>query len=347
LGNNNQLVNGFAKPTEPNILGMLFNHSAGKGFSQTLILRLENKPPFGEGSLGYLCDVDLGTALKIGAGLDLYRGLFKKKTHDYGESEFFELNGQAIVNSWQYNRETGSRFSKLAHKSREDSLAYLTLNTATDTIKAQSIGHQIANFEKKADEAISKSNLVDSIQAERESGGNRPEVKSFHELRVHAAVYASLDFKFLFPFEIFSQNDMILFGEAVILGVKNFPVLYTDAAARTPISFGFNLPTFKMANLIQLEWEYFPHNDICAGEDYRYDFGTWNSVMQALYNRMSNKNQWRWSIFIEKCFPRILTLQARCMKSLNQDFKHLFRRSNEMRIPTYDWSYFFRLIIRW
>jgi hypothetical protein len=46
-----------------------------------------------------------------------------------------------------------------------------------------------------------------------------------------------------------------------VLGLKNYPLYYTEMSQRSPIMIGFNLPTFKILDFLTVEAEYLknPH----------------------------------------------------------------------------------------
>jgi len=66
----------------------------------------------------------------------------------------------------------------------------------------------------------------------------------------------TIDPKPIFSTTIFGKEDLKLFAEAAVLGVKNYPYYYNDISKRIPVMFGINLPFFKLLDIcaIQLEW---------------------------------------------------------------------------------------------
>ncbi len=75
----------------------------------------------------------------------------------------------------------------------------------------------------------------------------------------------SMDFKTLFGGqESLSPDDLKLYGEVAVIGVKNYGKAYDDIKKRMPVMFGFNLPTFKYLDHISMEVEYY-------GATYRND----------------------------------------------------------------------------
>jgi hypothetical protein len=49
----------------------------------------------------------------------------------------------------------------------------------------------------------------------------------------------------------------VLYGEAALLGVKDYPVFYDNWKQRMPVMVGFNLPVFKQLDVLALEVEYY------------------------------------------------------------------------------------------
>jgi len=84
------------------------------------------------------------------------------------------------------------------------------------------------------------------------------------------------DPKPLFKSHMFGPEDLKLYGEAIILGAKNYPANsdiisgttdgqinefgYDTLMHKMPIMLGFNLPTFKQLNVLSLEVEYYGKN---------------------------------------------------------------------------------------
>ena len=125
----------------------------------------------------------------------------------------------------------------------------------------------------------------------------------------------SIDPKAFFPSDILGKEDLKLYAEAAILGVKSYPVSvdtsslatrYDDIAKRIPIMFGVNVPTFKLLDVLSLEAEWF-------GSPYPNDmtnyvvWGNPSSISRkwiggngsSIYAD-STANNWKWSIYAKK-----------------------------------------------
>src|SRR6185436_11377689 len=70
---------------------------------------------------------------------------------------------------------------------------------------------------------------------------------------------ASIDFKRLLGLESpFGEKDLRLYGEAALIGVKNYGTIYAKRGERVPFMVGFNLPTFGFLDFLSIEYERYP-----------------------------------------------------------------------------------------
>jgi hypothetical protein len=76
----------------------------------------------------------------------------------------------------------------------------------------------------------------------------------------------SLDLKKAFGIESMGPNDLKFYGEAAVLGVKNYGHVYDDIKQRIPWTLGFNMPTFGWLEFLSVEVEWY-------GARYRNDLG--------------------------------------------------------------------------
>ncbi len=56
---------------------------------------------------------------------------------------------------------------------------------------------------------------------------------------------------------IFGKNDLVLYGEAALIGVKDYKVVYAKKSERIPVMIGFNFPTFGFLEYLSGEFEYY------------------------------------------------------------------------------------------
>jgi hypothetical protein len=151
-----------------------------------------------------------------------------------------------------------------------------------------------------------------------------------------AMVRLALDPKPLIPLSIFGENDLRLYAEMCIVGLKNYPYQYEKPICRMPIAFGFNFPGFKIVDLINIELEY-----LNTGNKLLSSFWVLEDripkpleTTEATYKR----NPWKWSIFIEKRFMKHIAFKFQLArdhivpKAYNADYEErgesLFRKGD-------------------
>jgi hypothetical protein len=66
-----------------------------------------------------------------------------------------------------------------------------------------------------------------------------------------------VDFKKLLPSHRLGEDDLKLYAEAAVLGVRNYRGFYEDITERVPVMAGFNLPAFKLLDVLAVELEYY------------------------------------------------------------------------------------------
>jgi hypothetical protein len=91
----------------------------------------------------------------------------------------------------------------------------------------------------------------------------------------------------------FGRQDLKIYSEAAILGVKNYGTYYDSVWQRMPIMLGFNFPTLNVLDVLSLEGEYFdyPYQNGIAGPDSPYPLPPSN---------FPNQNKRHWSIWAQK-----------------------------------------------
>jgi hypothetical protein len=95
-----------------------------------------------------------------------------------------------------------------------------------------------------------------------------------------------LDLKPLFGLQSMGDHDLELYGEAGIIGLKNYGSVYKNRSERIPMMLGFNIPTFGLLNYLSIEVEYY-------GAKFRSDYskiGAFNSLYVRGINPSSPNN---------------------------------------------------------
>jgi hypothetical protein len=126
---------------------------------------------------------------------------------------------------------------------------------------------------------------------------------------------AALDPKPLFGSpDVFGQEDLKLYGEAAVLGLKDYPFLYEDVRQRIPVMVGFNFPGFKILDVIGVEAEYcaykFPNNwqrslfsRVPQPGSTQFTYAAWRASDYA-------QDDWKWSLYLRKEVSRGLHISA-------------------------------------
>ena len=113
----------------------------------------------------------------------------------------------------------------------------------------------------------------------------------------------SFDPKKFLHSDLFGKNDLMLYGEADIIGLKNYPIYFTDMKDRTFYSVGFNIPGFKIFDVINAELEYC--SDTSAYSDEKLYPAAPNLQPVNLNERSSllykvKRDPVRWSVYVKK-----------------------------------------------
>ncbi len=109
----------------------------------------------------------------------------------------------------------------------------------------------------------------------------------------------------------FAAQDLKLYGEAAVLGWKNYPVLYENRSQRIPITVGFNLPTFGFLEALSLEVEHygskFPdnfyqvYNNELPIPHWSENWPSKDTVANYAPNSSAIRgDDWKWSVYARK-----------------------------------------------
>jgi hypothetical protein len=140
---------------------------------------------------------------------------------------------------------------------------------------------------------------------------------------IKTMVRFSIDPKKLIPLEIFGKNDLKLYAEGDIIGLKNYVRYYRHIEDRTLAIAGFNLPGFNIIDLISIEGEYCA-NRLYAYSDERY-FSSVPVPLPITYSSINlSRNPWRWSVYMKKTLLNdhvgIIAQVARDHKKINFNY---------------------------
>lgn len=116
----------------------------------------------------------------------------------------------------------------------------------------------------------------------------------------------TIDPKVFFNRGILGKNDLKLYAEAAVLGIKNYPGWYNNIKERVPVMFGFNLPAFKLLDVLAVEVEYFPspyQNSFQfmwkSNSPIPY-FNTYAGIEYYSDWERKTDDDWKWSVYASK-----------------------------------------------
>jgi hypothetical protein len=204
------------------------------GFKQDIILKSETDlPPLFDFSLAYLAQFEIKNFFTVGMGVNFHRLLPMKS----------ELTNMTDVGFKKDNRSVLS-----VHHPYQQKYIYVP----TDTVAFNANGTLKANFAGRDSLNGTFTKLDDTtyIWASRDTT-----VFSHQGTKIMGRF--SFDPKFIFGSGPFGLNDWKVYGEAAIIGTKNYPGVYENIMERIPVMVGFNVPTFGFLDDCALEVEWY------------------------------------------------------------------------------------------
>lgn len=116
----------------------------------------------------------------------------------------------------------------------------------------------------KHPEVLNGAPIANYIEVNR-SNPAAPDTTFFTFQGIKLDATASLDLQELLGISgPFAKDDWKLYGEAAVIGVRNYGTIYGKLSQRIPVMLGFNFPTWGLLNHLALEVEYY-------GAKYRND----------------------------------------------------------------------------
>lgn len=174
---------------------------------------------------------------------------------------------------------------------------------------------------------------------------------------------ASFDPKAYVALPMFGPEDLKVFGEISLLGVKNQPFYYEKRTQRMPVMFGLNLPTrafgYTILDVLSFQMEYYnsPYANTTrtSGNINRlalpifsgYDAGgllTDDPNLYDMSHRKVTKDDWKWSVFASREVVKGLRLITQVANDHSRfpDEWARFSVSSATMVPQ-DWYYLIRV----
>ncbi|MDB5048281.1 MAG: hypothetical protein JWO30_1352 [Fibrobacteres bacterium] len=202
---------------------------------------------------------------------------------------------------------------------------YFTKDGQDYTTNTNFYGHQVEFYNNKhtaADsaKAAALQVLQDTVAAVTalDRVDNKPDINYYSSAGILAMGRASLDLKKVLGSEIFGPQDLKLYSEIAILGIKDYPIFYTKMTDRMPIMVGFNLPCFKLLDLFSVQVEHLStpwlNNTSQIANDANplpaFPLASDSIASKTEWNDLATKDDYKWSVLIQKKFGNYITLSA-------------------------------------
>ncbi len=174
----------------------------------------------------------------------------------------------------------------------------------------------------------------DSVSAWTTTGGGyAPDYEYYTQAGVVVSVMAAVDLKkFLPASDWLGPDDLRVFAEAALLGVKNYPVFYEKRAERMPVMVGINLPGFGVLDLVTVQYEHFasPHRnsylESIQSNGATPDFVASNDrvLSRDMYADGLKRDDHSWSVLVRKNLTRGLTFSVQAARDHARVVSHAF-----------------------
>jgi hypothetical protein len=154
---------------------------------------------------------------------------------------------------------------------------------------------------------------------------------------------AALNLGHVLPEGVRGPEDLRVFVEAALLGVKDYPLFYEKKSERIPVMFGINLPTFKLLDIISVQGEMYKSRYSDATKFVREGLPIWQTG--TLDSTQAKTDDFKWSIHARKSINKSFTVHA---QAASDHFRLTDAAFNTSNIPltyawNHDWYYLFRL----
>lgn len=167
---------------------------------------------------------------------------------------------------------------------------------------------------------------------------------------------ASFNLQSVLNSDLLHPQDLKFYSEIAVLGVKDYPIYYTNIAKRMPMMVGMNLPTFKLVDMMSFELEYydsdFPNSLEEVYERTSAVPGTIGGVgtqlrqnyVDSVGSQRKLRDKVKWSFWLQKDIAAGLGLTFQVASDHFRPMNFNLKPSYEPITPTWnDWYYMFRI----
>ncbi len=107
-----------------------------------------------------------------------------------------------------------------------------------------------------------------------------------------------LNLNYLLGFPLEKTGVFSIHGEAALLGVKNFEGIYDNRIERTPITVGFDVPTFEILDILSFEVEYLRNSQLDSEREILK--GLPLPTLQDLVTPNTKRDNWKWTLYMKR-----------------------------------------------
>jgi hypothetical protein len=166
----------------------------------------------------------------------------------------------------------------------------------------------------------------DSVRAWTDTGSAgyiNPAYSYYTQSGVILNAMAAVDLKKLLPASaLLGPNDLRVYAEAALLGVRNYPVFYRNRMDRVPVMLGINLPGFRVLDLVAVQYEYFPSPHVNSfdaavrsnGAIPQFVEGNDNLLSRREYADGLSRDNHSWSVLLRREVTRGFTVSAQAAR---------------------------------
>lgn len=289
------------------LTGVKAGQNFGTLFSHDLILNLETEIlPIYDVHLSYLAKLNFSDILTVGAGIQLARilpAVPSKTNPNVADNRYFEYQGKTYVDQSDYYQTLIEGVQTRAKPYREQ-LAALAASSPAPADSAQRTAQLTASLNSILADTLIHAQALEILAGIKAGTIKAPAYSHFKASGFKPVVHFSFDPKPLLGLDLFGPNDLILYGEAAVLGVQDYPVLYPNIKERAPVMLGFNVPTFKLLDVLSLEMEYYASklpNSIRETQNKAQPQPTLPPIGGYIPEDW-DKDDWKWSLFAQRSF---------------------------------------------
>lgn len=324
------------------------SHAHIGNFNADMLLTTETGlPPLYDWSLAFVASYQIADGLlDLGAGVNFKRLIqidAKKTSVRDLENSYFQKG-----NAW-YSGDARNYTNPASFISDLADTAYAK-NTKSDSVVGDGLKAQSLKLSSIADSLVEGGPWLDA------KTGLVPGASYYTPAGTMVMARVAVDFKKLFNADFFGPNDLRLYGEIALLGIKNYPVYYKKMTERMPMMVGFNVPGFHLLDLISVQMEYYNspnlNNTSTIGAHnwaipFIPDRGA-SIFSKKAFNDLSTKDNYSWSVLARKKILSTLNLNVQVardhMRTVGTDWFYGSRfEPNEILHKTSSWYWMFQL----